>query len=106
MVYTRGVTDANYNVPLFAILITLANASHSFRLPYSMLILTAGHYKQTQHSYLIAAGINIVVSIALVYFYGLLGVAIGTLVSMTYQTIWMAWYSYKNIVKKGMRRFR
>lgn len=105
MVYTRGVSDANYNVPLFAALITLANASHSLRLPYSMLILTAGHYKQTQHSYLIAAGINIVVSIVLVYFYGLIGVAIGTLVSMTYQTSWMAWYSYKNIVHRKLSRF-
>ena len=105
MVYTRGVTDANYNVPVFAVLITLANASHSLRLPYSMLILTAGHYKQTQHSYLIAAGLNIIISIALVYFYGLIGVAIGTLVSMSYQTVWMAWYSYKNILKRNASRF-
>lgn len=105
MIYTRGVTDANYNVPVFAALITIANASHSLRLPYSMLILTAGHYKQTQHSYLIAAGLNIIVSIALVYFYGLIGVAIGTLVSMTYQTVWMAWYSYKNIIKRSVSRF-
>ena len=105
MVYTRGVTDANYNIPVFAVLITLANASHSLRLPYSMLILTAGHYKQTQHSYLIAAGLNILISIAFVYFYGLIGVAIGTLFSMTYQTVWMAWYSYKNILKRNSSRF-
>ena len=105
MVYTRGVTDANYNVPLFAVLITLANATYSLREPYNMLILAAGHYRQTQQNYLIAAGINIILSVVLVFFYGLIGVAIGTLVAMAFQTVWMAWYSYKNIVKKGMRRF-
>ncbi len=105
ILYTKGVTDVNYCVPFFACLITLANASHSFRLPYSMLILTAGHFRQTQHSFIIAASINVVVSVALVYYYGLIGVAIGTLVSMTYQTVWMAWYSYKFIIGRKLGRF-
>ena len=104
-VYTRGVTDAEYHVPVFAALITLAYASHSLRLPYSMLILAAGHYRQTQHCHFLAAGMNIVLSVVLVQRYGLVGVAVGTLAAMAYQTVWMAWYSYRHILKRSPGRF-
>ena len=97
-VYTRGITDANYNQPLFAFLITIANAGHCLRLPYNILILAAGHYKQTQHNYIIAMLMNVIISIATVRVWGLVGVAIGTLIAMVYQTIWMAWYDSKNII--------
>ncbi len=100
IVYTKGVTDANYNVPLFGLLITLANAGHSLRLPYSITILNAGHYKQTQHNYIIVALMNIIISIVLVFFYGLIGVAIGTIAAMCFQTVWMAYYSYRNILHR------
>ena len=96
MVYTRGITDANYYVPLFGIFITLANFGHSLRLPYSIIILSAGHYKQTQKNYIIAASMNVVISAVVVKQFGLIGVAVGTLIAMIYQTIWMANYCYFN----------
>ena len=37
--------------------------------------------------------------------WGLVGVAIGTLVSMLYQTIWMAFYNAKNLVKRSIKVF-
>ena len=97
-VYTYGVNDAKYVVPVFAFLITIANALHCLRQPYHLLILAAGHYKQSQTSYLIAAAINIICSIVLVINLGLVGVAIGTLLSMTYQTIWMMIYVHNNLI--------
>ncbi len=104
-VYTRGVTDVNYIQPLFAILLTLAYAGHCLRLPYSVMILAGGHYKQTQYSYIIAVIINIVVSIAMVMFFGLIGVAIGTLIAMFYQTVWMAYYISRNLNQWPFRYF-
>lgn len=98
-VYTSGVTDAVYYQPLFATLITLAAASHCLRLPYNMLIKAAGHYKETQTNYIISAMLNLGISIAAVKMCGLVGVAIGTLVSMAYQTVWMIWYNSRNILK-------
>lgn len=103
-VYTRGITDADYNVPLFALLIVLAYYCHTLRLPYNLSILTAGHYKKTQKCYIIAAVMNIVVSVILVFKFGLIGVAIGTIVAMLYQTIWMAVYSYNNIIKRNIKK--
>lgn len=104
-VYTSGINDANYIQPLFAALIVAANAGHCLRLPYNIVILAAGHYKQTQNNYIAVAIINIVVSIATVKAWGLVGVAIGTLVAMAYQTVWMAIYDSKNLIKWPIKNF-
>lgn len=92
-VYTDGINDANYIVPLFAGLITIAHGCHCLRLPYHIMIKAFGRYKETQNNYVIATLMNLVVSIVTVKIYGLIGVAIGTLAAMVYQTIWMAWYN-------------
>lgn len=104
-VYTKGITDANYIQPLFAVLITVANAGHCLRLPYNIMILVGGHYKQTQSNYITAAIVNIVISVVAVKQWGLIGVAIGTLVAMLYQTIWMAIYDNKNLIRWPIKKF-
>lgn len=100
-VYTSGINDVNYIVPSFAILITMAQASYCIRLPYNIIVLSAGHFKQTQNSAIIEMGINIIVSILLVLQFGLVGVAIGTLVAMTYRTIYFVFYLQYNILKRS-----
>lgn len=102
-VYTFGINDANYIQPAFAVLLTLANAMHCLRLPYNIMVLAAGHYRQTQKNYIVAAILNILVSILTVKVWGLIGVAIGTLVAMTYQTMWLAVYDSKHFVFWSMK---
>ena len=104
-VYTSGITDANYQVPLFAVLITLAHAMHCLRLPYHLMIMAGGHYRQTQNSHIVSAGMNVVVSIVAVIRWGLIGVAVGTLAAMLYQTVWMAWYDSRELVRWPFRNF-
>lgn len=104
-VYTHGVNDANYMQPLFGVLLVAANSGHCLRLPYNIMILAAGHYKQTQHNYIIAAVMNIAISIVCVMQFGLIGVALGTLAAMAYQTVWMAWYNSKNFIQWPMKNF-
>ncbi len=104
-IYTNGITDTNYIQYAFGILITVANAVHCLRLPYNIMILAGGHYKQTQHNYIIASVINVAVSIATVHLWGLIGVAIGTLCAMLYQTIWMALYDSKQFIKWPFKSF-
>lgn len=102
-VYTQGVTDANYYQPLFAVLIVAAHASHCLRLPYNIMILAAGHYKQTQSNYIVSAFLNVIISVATVKLWGLIGVSIGTLVAMLYQTVWMVIYDSRNLIKWPIR---
>ena len=104
-VYTNGVSDANYIQPLFAALLVSANACHCLRLPYNIMILASGHYRQTQYNYVAAAAINIAVSILAVKRFELVGVAIGTFVAMFYQTVWMAIYDSKNLIRWPLKNF-
>ena len=104
LVYTQGLRDANYDVPLFAFVLVVANACHCLRIPYSTMIMAGGHYKQTQQKFIISTIINIVSSVVLVNFWGLIGVAIGTLLSMIYQTVWMAKYTIINFLDKSNNR--
>lgn len=99
-VYTKGVTDVNYIVPTFAYLITLAQAAYCLRLPYNIMVLAAGHYKETQWSAIIEAGINIVISVLAVNSWGLIGVALGTIAAMLYRTVYLAWYLRSNIINR------
>lgn len=104
-VYTNGIKDTNYIVPAFAIIISLANGIYCLRLPYNMMVMAAGHYKETQASAIFEALINIVVSVVLVIKSGLIGVAIGTLVAMVYRTVYLAYYLSKNILMRKMNKF-
>lgn len=105
-VYTNKITDTNYIVPGFALLFTCAVATHCLRLPYNIMILAAGHYKETQNSAFMEAGINLVLSIILVFKYGLIGVAIGTLVALLYRTIYFAWYLSHKIIERDLIHFK
>ena len=104
-VYTRGITDANYDTPKFAILIVLAYAFLCLRVPYFRMIKAAGHYKQTQNGSLIQMVLNIVISIILVINLGLEGVAIGTLVAMGYHTVYFVIYLKNNILNRRLSFF-
>jgi O-antigen/teichoic acid export membrane protein len=104
-IYTAGISDADYIQPLFAVLLIFAHAFHCLRSIYNMLILGAGHYKQTQSCHIIAAILNLVISIVTVKFWGLIGVAIGTLVALAYQTIWMAIYDSRHLLKWPIKHF-
>lgn len=104
-IYTKNITDANYIQPIFAFFIVLAHASHCLRLPYFLMVKAAGHYQQTQKCFIVSTVVNILISIVLVKKFNLVGVAIGTLIAMIYQTCWLAIYSYCKILNKNMLDF-
>lgn len=100
IVYTRGITDANYVAPIFATILVIAYGAQCLRIPYFRVIKAAGHFKETQNGAYISALLNIVITVALVSQYGLVGAAIGTLVAMVYHTCYFVWYLRKNILKR------
>lgn len=68
------------------------------------MILAGGHYKQAQGNYIVAV-LNIVISILFMKNFGLIGVTFGTLISMLYQIIWMAYYDSNNFIKRSFKNF-
>lgn len=96
--YTAGVNDADYIRPLFACFLVISEGVYCLRSPYSVMIFASGHFKQTKRGAFIEAGINIVISLLLVKPLGIIGVAIGTAVSMLFRTTEYAYYLSKNII--------
>ena len=109
LVYTSNIHDANYNQFLFGILIMAAIAVGCIRDPYINIANAAGHFKQTAKFAYIEATINIVISIILVHTYGLIGVAMGTLVASFYRYVAQLFYLRKHILNRsiflGMKSF-
>lgn len=104
-VYTNGINDANYIRPLFSILMAAAYGVQSIRDPYDKLILASGHFKQTEKNYIIAAGLNLGISLVGVFLWGLEGVAAGTLAAMLYQLIYMAIYDSRILLRRPIWMF-
>lgn len=104
-VYTKGITDVNYIVPVFGILLTAAWGMYCVRLPYNIVVLAVGHYKQTQWSAIIEASLNLATAIVLVLKFGLVGVAVGTLVAMIYRTCYLARYISRNVINRSLWTF-
>lgn len=98
-IYTNGLTDINYIHPDFAYLLIFAYGIFCLRTPYNIWILAAGHFKQTQRCHITAATMNLLISIFAVSRWGLVGIAIGTLIAMCYQTIWMMIYTTNKLIK-------
>lgn len=105
VVYTKGVTDVNYIRPLFALVLVMGGVFNCFRVPYRVITIAAGHYKQTRNGAIVEAVINIVVSVLGVIFFGLIGVALGTLCAMAFRTIQYVYYLSQNIMYRDVKYF-
>lgn len=105
MIYTKGVKDANYNVPVFAFLITLSTLFICIREPYIQMTYCAGFFKETARYAYVEAVLNIGISIILVMKWGLIGVAIGTIVSILYRYIYTILFIEKNIFKRKISQY-
>ena len=105
MIYTKNITDANYYQPLFAFIIVLAEEFFCIREPYVNIAYQANHFKGISKIAYIEAIINIVLSLILTPIFGIVGVAIGTLVAMLLRTVYQAYYLKNNIVYRDFKKF-
>ena len=104
-IYTAGVFDANYNQPVFAALLICGSMAHCLLMPYSVTISAAGHYKETKIGAIGEVSINLLVSVILVRPLGLVGVAIGTFLAMTFRLLYSVWYLSVAILKRPKWQF-
>ena len=100
-IYTSGITDAEYYQPIFSFVIVLANMIYVIREPYRLLVLAGGKFKETNFGAFAEAIINLGMSLLLITKFGLVGVAVGTLVAIAFRLIYLVWYLHKDIVQLG-----
>lgn len=98
-IYTAGVTDANYIQPLFAGILLLSDAMYCLTLPCYNLPISAGKLKESRAGAYGEAVISVVVSVALVFWDPLIGVAVGALAAMLFKSVYLIIFSGKEILR-------
>lgn len=105
LVYTHGITDVSYNRPVFGYVLTIAYIFFCIRIPYQNIVEVAGHFKQTKKGAYVEAVLNLGTSIILGWKFGIIGVAVGTLLAMLFRTIQFALYVENNLVIRSHWEF-
>lgn len=101
-VYTRNVEDVNYIVPAFAVVLVVSSLLFCLRFPYHSMVMAAGKFKETRWASYGEALINIIVSIILVKYFGLIGVAIGTVSAVLFRFLFYVNYMTKNVLARSI----
>lgn len=101
--YTAGITDVNYNVPLVGILFTLNGLLYSLKTPQGMLVISAGLYRETRWQVTIQGLIAVVGGVILVHFWELVGILVGSILSNIYRDIDLLFYIPHRLTKLKVR---
>ena len=102
--YTEGASDADYIQPAFAFLLVVAEALNCLIWPCFNLTIAGNKLKESQLGAYGEAIVNIGVSLALVFWNPLLGVAIGSVMAALFKCVFYLTFSGKRILRVG--RFR
>lgn len=103
-IYTINVQDVNYVRWEVAMLFVLSGYIQNIRIPALTMICAVGHFRETKSRAILEAVINIVVSMALVFKLGIVGILIGTICSFGYRSIDCILYNSKYVVKDTKKR--
>ena len=96
--YTSGVGDISYVDRHLAILFVIYELLNWMRVPMIKTIDFAGHFKETLPQTIIESSINVWVSLICVFFCGIYGVLMGTIVALLYRSIEIIIYANKKIL--------
>jgi len=101
--YTRNITDANYNLPLIGFLFVLNALLFNIKTPQAMLALSAGLYRETRWRATIQSAIILVGGVILTPFTGLYGVLIALIASNVYRTLDLLFFTPKYVTHLSVR---
>jgi O-antigen/teichoic acid export membrane protein len=102
--YTRGITDVNYDLPILGVLFIINSLLSSIKNPQGMLVVSAGMYRETRWQTTIQGAIVIVLGIILAPFWGLVGIMISSIASNLYRDIDLIFFVPRNISKLKIRQ--
>lgn len=103
-IYTQGLTDVNYYNPALAVMIVLNGLLYNIKTPQSMLIVSAGMYKETRWRVTIQGLLVIVCGAIFGLQWGLAGIMLGSCISNLYRTIDLLCFVPAKIVKIDIRK--
>lgn len=101
-IYTAGLTDANYIYPALGFVIVLNGLLYNIKTPQSMLIISAGMYKETRWRVTAQGLIIIVAGVALGLKWGMVGIMIASCLSNLYRTVDLLFFTPKYITQASV----
>ncbi len=96
--YMTGITDANYIQPVFALLLLLGEAMNCLALPYTTLPISANQLQRSRWGSYGEAILNVTLSLILIRWNPLVGVAIGTLTATVFKVVFYMLYTSRRIL--------
>ena len=102
MVYTNGITDADYNRYTFGILMILSCFVYTTRLPYQFITEAVGRFKETRNSAILEIVFNVVVSLICAPMMGLNGILIGCLIGGGIRVGNLIWICNRKVLKTSL----
>lgn len=101
--YTQGVHDVNYNVPLIGFLFVLNGLMYNMKTPQGMLVISAGLFKETRVQTTIQGLIAVVAEVILAQFWGLAGILVGAILSNLYRDIDLLFFIPRLVTRLPVR---
>lgn len=98
-IYMKGA-DINYIDEKLVLLFVIYQILNVGRKVPQNVINVAGHFEKTKNRALLEAGINLVLTLVLVPFWGIYGALIGTIAALLYRTNDIIIYANKQILKR------
>jgi O-antigen/teichoic acid export membrane protein len=102
--YTKGITDANYNLPIIGFLFVLNGLLYNIKTPQGMLVISSGMFKETRKQSTIQALIIVVVGVILTPISAIMGVLIASCLSNIYRDIDLLFFIPRNLTKLPVRK--
>ena len=95
--YTAGITDVNYNMPLLGFLMVLDGYLYQIKTPQGMLVMSAGMYKETKWRTLTQGLIAFVGGAILAFPMGIYGIILAAILSNLYRDVDLCFFASKYI---------
>ena len=102
-IYTKGIVDANYHVPLFGFLIVFAGLIEDMRIPQGMLVQSYGKFKEIKRYSFVQAIIAVISTIVFVKYWGLDGAMVALLITHLYMLIAFLKLGRAHLAKLSLR---
>ena len=98
--YTSGITDADYNVPLIAGLFVINGLLYNLKTPQGMLTLAAGLYREQRVQITLQGRILLILGLCLTAEYGIVGVLIAAIASNVFRDAEIPYFVHKSLLPK------
>jgi len=100
--YTKGINDADYTNETLLILFVIMNLLANTKMPSGNVIEYSGEFSQTRSHAIWEMAINLTVSVAAIYYIGIIGAIIGTVAALIYRNIVAVYHVNKKVIKRSV----